>query len=201
MRGQFRRAALGALLALAGPVAPGVPVGAGQALAQEEDAAAVRERLFERLLRAPTEPDGRAAEDAIWRFWMAQGPTAEIRKDIDRAMARRSSYDFAGAKRILDVVVEAAPGYAEGWNQRAFILFLQEDFDAALDDVDRTLALEPKHFGALSGRAHALMRQGRMELAQKALREAVAIHPWLKERSMLLPVPGGPELPPVGQGI
>jgi tetratricopeptide (TPR) repeat protein len=194
----LRTVALTALLATAvlAPVFTAMPPASAQ-----EDVAAVRARLFERLLRAPTEADGRAAEDAIWRFWMAQGPTAEIRKDIDRAMARRSAYDFAGAKAILDRVVEAAPLYAEGWNQRAFILFLQDELDGSLADIDRALALEPLHFGALSGRAHVLMRQGRMELGQKALREAVAIHPWLKERSMLIPVPGGPQAPPVGQGI
>ncbi|MBX3529320.1 MAG: tetratricopeptide repeat protein [Rhizobiaceae bacterium] len=197
MRRLLRAVALAALFAATIAFAPPAVVPA----TAQEDAAAVRERLFERLLRAPTEADGRAAEDAIWRFWMAQGPTAEIRKDIDRAMARRSAYDFAGAKAILDRVVEVAPGYAEGWNQRAFILFLQDELDESLADIDRALALEPRHFGALSGRAHVLMRQGRMELGQKALREAVAIHPWLKERSMLIPVPGGPETPPVGQGI
>lgn len=198
MRQLLRSAAMAAVLATTSFLA--VPAATLSAIAQE-DAAAVREQLFQRLLRAPTEADGRAAEDAIWRFWMAQGPTAEIRKDVDRAMARRSAYDFAGAKAILDRVVEAAPSYAEGWNQRAFILFLQDELDEALADIDRALALEPLHFGALSGRAHVLMRQGRTELGQKALREAVAIHPWLKERSMLIPVPGGPETPPVGQGI
>ena len=34
-----------------------------------------------------------------------------------------------------------------------------------------------------------LMQQGRVELGQKALREAIEIHPWLKERSMLIPDP------------
>ena len=33
-----------------------------------------------------------------------------------------------------------------------------------------------------------------MELGQTALRRAVEIHPWLKERSMLIPPPG--EMPP-----
>ena len=57
-----------------------------------------------------------------------------------------------------------------------------------------TLLREPQHFAALAGQATILMRQGRMELGQKALRRAVEIHPWLKERSMLIPLPG--EIPP-----
>ena len=52
------------------------------------------------------------------------------------------------------------------------------------------LALEPKHFGALAGKARILMRQGRVSLGQKALREAIDIHPWIAERTMLIEVPG-----------
>ena len=91
--------------------------------------------------------------------------------------------------QLRSTVVAAAPDYAEGWNQRAFIRFLKEDLDGALEDLDRTLELEPRHFGALSGKAIVLMQQGRVELGHEVLREAVDIHPWLKERSMLPPEP------------
>lgn len=153
-----------------------------------------RRLLFERLRNAATRSEGRAAEDAVWRMWMEQAPSPDVARDVEEAMNARESYDFDKALRILDGVVVAAPDYAEGWNQRAFIHFLKEDLDAALEDIDRALELEPKHFAALAGKAIILMRQGRMELGQKALRQAVEIHPWLKERSMLIPVPG--EIPP-----
>ena len=145
-----------------------------------------RQLLFERLRNATTEQEGRLAEDAIWRLWMAAAPS----RAVDQAMDARESYDFDRALAILDGVVSQAPDYAEGWNQRAFIRFLKDDLDGSLADIDRTLELEPKHFAALAGKAMVLMRQGRMELGQAALRRAVEIHPWLKERSMLIPAPG-----------
>ena len=77
--------------------------------------------------------------------------------------------------------------------------FLQEDFDGALADVDHAIALEPRHFAAMSGRAIILMRQGRFRLAQTQLREAVAIHPFLKERAMI--VPEAPDTPAAPGGI
>jgi Tfp pilus assembly protein PilF len=125
---------------------------------------------------------------------MAQGPTAAIREAVAEAMRRREAYDFAAAQTILDRVVEEAPDYAEGWNQRAFIRFLRDDPDGSLDDIERALELEPLHFAALAGKATILMRQGRMEPGQAALRRAVEIHPWLKERSMLLPPPRGRDI-------
>ena len=162
-------------LALAGPV-----------LSAEPDRAA----LFRRLRNAQTEREGRMAEDAIWRMWMAQAPTAAMGESIAEAMRARASYDFARAQAILDRVVTEAPAYAEGWNQRAFIRFLRNDPDGSLEDIERALALEPLHFAALAGKAMILMGQGRVEPGQAALRQALAIHPWLKERSMLIPQPG-----------
>lgn len=161
----------------------------------------LRERLFIRLKQARTPAEGQAIENAIWEMWMANAPTAAVAQDVEAAMAARSSYDFEKAMTLLDGVVTAAPDYAEGWNQRAFVRFLRDEYDEALEDLGRALELEPKHFGALAGKAVILMRQGRMELGQEALREAVAIHPWLRERSMLIPVPGEPDPEPGGRDI
>ena len=149
--------------------------------------AAEREALFRTLREAKTEREGRMAEDAVWRMWMAEAPTATVKEAVAEAMRRREVYDFSGALAILDRVVAEAPFYAEGWNQRAFIRFLRDDFDGSLEDIERALALEPRHFAALAGKALVLMRQGRIEPGQAALRRAVEIHPWLKERSMLIP--------------
>lgn len=181
---QTRRTFLIAAIALAGSsMSP---------MAAQTETRAQRDRrvLFERLRNARSEREGRSAEDEIWRMWMAKAPTPAVGEAIAEAMSRREQYDWRGAREILDRVVTDAPDYAEGWNQRAFVRFLQQDLDGALEDVERTLALEPLHFAALSGQALILMQQGRLEPGQKALRRAVEIHPWLKERSMLFPSPG-----------
>ncbi len=151
------------------------------------EATAERDSLFEALRTAPTEQAGRAIARRIWQFWMGQAPDQASAEIMDQVMERRRSYDFAGAMAHLDRLVGHAPGWSEAWNQRATVLFFQEDYDRSLDDVEKVLALEPKHFGALAGKAIILMRQGRVELGQTALREALAIHPWLSERRMLLP--------------
>lgn len=145
-----------------------------------------QDSLFEALKNATNEEEAGRIEDAIWRSWLDAAPSPEIRGKIDSAMRKRGAYDFQGAKELLDDVVSEAPDYSEGWNQRAFILFLQGNYEASLEDIDRALALEPRHFGALSGRAIILMTLGRVQLGQEALKEAVEIHPFLKERDMLI---------------
>lgn len=147
-----------------------------------------RSDLFAALKAATDEVSGREQEDRIWRYWM-KGPTSEASQLVAQAMERRRWHDFAGALPLLDKAVAAAPEWAEAWNQRAFIHFLREDYDKSLADLERVLELEPKHFAALSGKARIMMRQGRMAVGQKFLRAAIAIHPWLKERSMLITIP------------
>ena len=153
-------------------------------------AVAEREWLFEALKTAPTEEIGAAVADQIWHFWFRQWPDDRSNQVMAKAMERRDLHDYAGAIEHLDELVTLAPDWAEAWNQRATILFFRDQLDRSLEDVEKVLALEPKHFGALAGKAVILMHQGRVELGQKALREALEVHPWLKERSMLLKAPG-----------
>lgn len=148
-----------------------------------------RKLLFSDLLAAKSEGDARAAEEKIWRFWM-QGPNEDVSIRLAKAMERRRTYDFAGALEILNQVVKDAPEWAEVWNQRAFVYFLREEYDKSLADTDKAIALEPKHFGALAGKARILMGQGRVRIGQKVLRDAIKIHPFLRERSMLIEIPG-----------
>ena len=145
-----------------------------------------RAELLDRLRSARTETAAREAEDAIWKFWM-QAPDARAQEMLDKALERRRWYDYAGALEHLNKLVAAYPDYAEGWNQRATIHFLREDYAASLADIEETLAREPAHFGALAGKAVILMRRGETAEGQLALIEAMKIDPWLKERALLLP--------------
>ena len=160
-------------------------------VAEAKPGARLRDRLFAALKAARSETEGRAIENEIWRFWLADAPDATSRALVERAMKKRGVYDTEGAEALLDKAIARSPDYAEAYNQRAFVRFLRENMDGALEDADQALAFEPKHFGAMAGRALILMRQGRFRLAQDQLRQAVAIHPFLKERSMILPTEPG----------
>ena len=148
-----------------------------------------RQQLFAALKNAQTEREGRAAENAIWNWWLSQAPSPEVRAAIDHGMERRESYDFEAAEAAFDIAVRDAPDYAEGWNQRAFARFLRDNHEGALSDLEMAVELDPDHFAAWSGMFHVLFRMGRTEVAFSALSRAVAIHPWLKERGMLPPDP------------
>ena len=141
--------------------------------------------LFDNLSNARNEIEGRAAEDLIWQFWFSQSPDAEIRALLDAGIERREAYDFEAAEGHFDNVIRLAPNYAEGFNQRAFIRFLRQNYVMAQADLEVALELEPAHFGAMSGLYHILLSQNRSEPALRMLQKAVEIHPWLKERTAL----------------
>jgi tetratricopeptide (TPR) repeat protein len=98
-------------------------------------------------------------------------------------------FDYGSALAALTKLTERAPDYAEGWNQRAIVLFLMGDYDLSLEAIERTLQLEPEHYAALAGKGIILLQQGRDAPAQEALRRALAIDPWLKERGLITNLP------------
>lgn len=140
---------------------------------------------------AETYMAGRDAFRDMRSLWMA-APDTWSGELLDIALERISVADYDGALLGLDELVSYCPQWAEGWNQRAFVRFLQENYDAALEDLDRALALSPRHVAALSGKGLTLMRMGREDEGDAVLREAVALHPWLPERGLLDPPAGAP---------
>jgi tetratricopeptide (TPR) repeat protein len=184
---------LATAILLAFPVAVAA-VAAPPAAAQDEtlslrgdpDAeAAEREKLFTALAAASNSTEAQAVASDIWTLWF-RAPNADAAAVMQEALGRRAAHDYASAMAILDKLVEIEPDWAEAWNQRATMRYLLRDHQGSLDDIERVLALEPKHFGALSGEALILMSQGRMDAGQAVLREAVSIHPFLSERALLL---------------
>ncbi|MEO0913668.1 MAG: hypothetical protein AAFY59_11880 [Pseudomonadota bacterium] len=143
------------------------------------------------LLTAPDQPTADAIAARLWEIWL-KAPDAEAQDLLDRAISRRQIFDLALSEALLDRLIGYCPNYPEAYNQRAFTRFLAENYEGALADIDVVLETTPYHFGALSGQAMTYMRQGRPERAQAALRRAVKVHPYLRERSLIRPGPAPP---------
>lgn len=175
-------------------------VSAGSALAEcpaAPDHGARIDALLAGTRAAANEGEARRIANDMWAYW-TDAPDEVAQAMLDQAMGKRRSYDFLGALSDLNKLIGYCPEYAEGYNQRAFVYFLQRDFAPALADLDRAIALSPNHVAALSGRALTLVGLGRTAEARTALGAALALNPWLPERS--LASPGGP-LAPEGEDI
>lgn len=160
----------------------------GPALAQTcpdaPDHSAALGSLLQSVQQAPNEAAARQISNDMWQYW-ADAPDDYAQELLDEGMSRRASYDYDGAMVALDALVAYCPDYAEGYNQRAFVNFLRQDFAAALPDLDRAIELSPRHVAAIAGKALTLVGLERKAEAAVSLREALALNPWLSERALL----------------
>ncbi|MFY0679346.1 MAG: tetratricopeptide repeat protein [Thalassovita sp.] len=145
--------------------------------------------LLTEVRDAHNELAGRLVTNKMWALW-AQAPNEVAQEVLDRGMRKRRSYDFLGAIQDFDRLIAYCPHYAEGYNQRGFVLFIQQDYAAALADLEQALALSPNHVAALAGKALTLMGLGRMDEGQEVLRMALELNPWLPERRLAQTPPG-----------
>ena len=106
--------------------------------------------LFEQLLAGDDLAAARRIEGTIWRIWTESG-SATIDELMTLGIAAMGNGQFDTALESFDAIIEAAPDFAEGWNKRATLYYLIEEYPASVRDVEATLRLEPRHFGALSG--------------------------------------------------
>jgi tetratricopeptide (TPR) repeat protein len=134
--------------------------------------------LFAQLHGARNPAIAKRAEGEIWAIWheTPDGKSLEIMRAARRSL---DAGDFATAVKRLDELVAYAPDFAEAWNQRAIVSYLAEDYTGALHDIERTLALEPRHFGALSGRGQVYLQLEELEMALESFELALDRNPWM----------------------
>jgi tetratricopeptide (TPR) repeat protein len=146
------------------------------------DTAALDE-LFAQLHDAHSAGDANEIVQQIWSVWF-NPDVPELAKRMQTVSLAASSGQLDAGIAILDGIVRDYPDYAEGWNQRATLYFMQGKLDASLADIAKVLTLEPRHFGALSGRVQIYLKQGKHDEALKDMIAALAIDPYLSGREL-----------------
>jgi tetratricopeptide (TPR) repeat protein len=134
--------------------------------------------LFERLRATSSQAEARTAQQQIWQIWSeSEDPLVNrLMQDGVQAMA---ADELAVALDYFNRMVELAPDFAEGWNKRATVYYLMDNYRASVLDIERTLELEPRHFGALSGLGMIYDAIDEPEAALRSFEAAVAVNPHL----------------------
>lgn len=157
-------------------VAAGLALTPLPALAQAADVpAADLETLMSELAR-PDQERWMRIERQILREWSRSGSAvADLLFQRGQAALRTGNTD--AAIDHFSAVIDHAPDFAEGWNARATAYFMANRLGQSMADVERVLALNPRHFGALAGMGAILEQVGRLEQARTAYEAALALHP------------------------
>jgi tetratricopeptide (TPR) repeat protein len=155
--------------AAAGPT-PTLPGQAPAAPVVQFTRAQQLDQLFILLKSAPDGDVATAVEKKISAIWDESGSDTIdlLAKWADDAI---DAMNYPLALDYLDRITTLKPDYVEGWDKRANVYFMTEDYGRALADLEHVLALEPRHFGALAGLGtilHALGQDGKAVVAYKA---------------------------------
>jgi tetratricopeptide (TPR) repeat protein len=134
--------------------------------------------LFGALKVAPDEDSAKHVEARIWALWnqTSSDTTALL---MQRANAAMEAKQMDVALKLLDAVIKLRPDYVEGWNRRATLYYLQNDYTHSLEDIEQVLIREPRHFGALAGLGMIMQELGDDKRALDAFRKALDVNPHL----------------------
>lgn len=132
--------------------------------------------LFQFLRQTEDRNQAQAVQNVIWGIWF-EAPNAGTGMLMKQGQAAMSGGDYMSAKQAFDALVELEPDFAEAWNRRATLHYLMGNYTASISDVERTLRLEPRHFGAMSGLGLIYDAIGDEEAALAAFQKALTLNP------------------------
>lgn len=135
---------------------------------------------FFRDLAAPDGESWRIAESDILREWSKSG-SASMDLLLKRGEEALDMGDLDAAIGHLTALTDHAPDFAAGWQARASAYASAGMFGPAAADLARALALEPRHFAAMTQLGVLLEEIGATDRALAAYRESLAIHPHQQE--------------------
>jgi tetratricopeptide (TPR) repeat protein len=132
--------------------------------------------LFERLQTTSDPAEASGLEQRIWRLWL-DADDAGLNRLMQQGIVALNDRRYAAALEAFDRMVEQAPEFAEGWNKRATVHFLMGNWQASVRDIQQTLALEPRHFGALFGLGMIYDTLKQPEAALRSFEATLALNP------------------------
>ena len=115
-------------------------------------------------------------ENQIWEIWL-QHANADVAQLMLVGTQRMNTQRYAEAMVAFNRLTESFPNYAEGWNKRATLHYVLGNLGASVTDIEKTLELEPRHFGALSGLGMVFIQRKELSKAKRAFEDLIEVHP------------------------
>ena len=149
------------------------------------------EKLFTQLKNTKDLSSAQVIESEIWEIWSIHPSDdrrgfrlTELLIQGTRLMNMR---ELSKAYEVFTKVITVESDWAEAWNKRATVLYLMKQYESSLADIEITLVLEPRHFGALSGQALNYIQLKQYEKAIQSYRAAQKIYPLLDSAKKMIP--------------
>ena len=141
--------------------------------------------LFNQLEKVNNSKSAALLEKKIWSIWNEHPTNNKLTDRLEFGTELMQYGDYNYALRVFDNIIVTDPKWSEAWNKRATVYFLMNQFTNSLDDIDKVLNIEPRHFGALSGQARIFIKLQKYEKAIKSIERALKFYPSFKSGEMI----------------
>ena len=125
-------------------------------------------------------------EQEIWALWSTHPTDQKLTAKLEEGSQFVRDQNYLKAKDIFTEVINLDQSWAEAWNKRATVLYILGDFQKSQDDIEKVLALEKRHFGALAGQGLVNIQLKNYEKAIRSYEQAQEIYPAMKSPKIMI---------------
>ena len=133
--------------------------------------------LFKKLNETENQDEIRDLISDIWNIWY-EVDDPKVIEYFEKGIQAMNLRNYPLAIRFFNNLIEEDPNFAEGWNKRATVHFMMGNYDQSMNDIVKTLELEPRHFGALDGMGLIFIHQGQFQQAIDVYDKMLEIFPF-----------------------
>ena len=125
-------------------------------------------------------------EQKIWRLWSTHPSDEKLTSLLDEGSRLVQDQKFYKAISIFTDAIKIDPTWAEAWNKRATVFYMVGEFQKSQNDIDKVLALEQRHFGALAGQGLVNIQLKNYDKAIKSYEKAQEIYPAMRSPKIMI---------------
>ena len=125
-------------------------------------------------------------EQKIWKIWSTHPTNSKLTVRLEEGSQFVRDQNYLKAIDVFTEVINLDKNWAEAWNKRATVFYLIGEFQDSQNDIDKVLALEKRHFGALAGQGLVNIQLKNYEKAIKSYEQAQEIYPAMKSPKIMI---------------
>jgi tetratricopeptide (TPR) repeat protein len=145
-------------------------------------------KLFNQLEKVNDSQKAELLEKKIWSVWNKHPKNIKLTEKLEFGveLMQYGSYDYA--LKVFNNIIATDPEWSEAWNRRATTFFLMNEYTNSLNDIEKVLSIEPRHFGALSGQARIFIKLQKYEKAILSLKKTLKFYPSFRSGEMIVEI-------------
>ena len=130
--------------------------------------------------------DAFIVEQEIWKLWSTHPTDMKLTARLEEGAQFVRNQQLSKAIEIFTEVIKLDQNWAEAWNKRATVFYMMGKFKQSQEDIDKVLALEARHFGALAGQGLVNIQLKNYEKAILSYQQVKEIYPSMQSPEIMI---------------